>query len=155
MAWIYAIPQYNNWVFFVFVFLMSHKIITAEVHPNFILNFQKRLFLTPDDKFWRIFITHITLVPAQDVHFFYTRSHLSALQNCVLLLSTNFQFIFIFKKCITQFSPWIVLYTIFFKNIAQVFIKFTHSFVAIELFTFCKNAKKLFYCSRELLVLRT
>ena len=25
-----------------------------------------------------------------------------------------------------------------------------HSFVAIELLTFCKNAKKLFYCSREL-----
>ena len=31
---------------------------------------------------------------------------------------------------------------IFPKNIAQVFIKFTHSFVAIELLTFCKNAKK-------------
>ena len=44
------------------------------------------------------------LVPAQDVHFFYTRSHLSALQNCALLFSTNFQFIFIFKKCMTQFS---------------------------------------------------
>ena len=41
------------------------------------------------------------------------------------------------------------------KNIAQVFIKFTHSFVAIELLTFCKNAKKLFYCSRELSVFRT
>ena len=48
------------------------------------------------------------LVSAQDVHFFYTRSHLSALQNCALLFSTNFQFIFIFKKCITQFSHWIV-----------------------------------------------
>ena len=30
------------------------------------------------------------LVPAQDVHFFYTLSHLSALQNCALLFSTNF-----------------------------------------------------------------
>ena len=30
------------------------------------------------------------LVPAQDVHFFYTRSHLSELQNCALLFSTNF-----------------------------------------------------------------
>ena len=30
------------------------------------------------------------LVPSQDVHFFYTRSHLSALQNCALPLSTNF-----------------------------------------------------------------
>ena len=37
------------------------------------------------------------LVPAQDVHFFYTRSHLSAFQNCALPLSTNAQFIFIFK----------------------------------------------------------
>ena len=30
------------------------------------------------------------LVPAQDGPFFYTRSHLSALQNCALLFSTNF-----------------------------------------------------------------
>ena len=44
------------------------------------------------------------LVPAQDVHFFYTRSHLSALQNCAVLFSTNFYIIFILKKCITQFS---------------------------------------------------
>ena len=89
-------------------------------------------------------------VPAQDVQFFYTCSHFSALQNCALLFSINFQFIFILKKCITQFSHWIVSCTIFSKNIAQVFIKFMHSFVAIELLTFCKNAKKLFYCSREL-----
>ena len=38
----------------------------------------------------------------------------------------------------------------FFKDIEQVFINFTHSLVAIELLTFCKNTKKLFYCSREL-----
>ena len=38
----------------------------------------------------------------------------------------------------------------FFENIVQLFIKFTHSFVAIELLTFCTNAKQLFYCSREL-----
>ena len=44
------------------------------------------------------------LVPAQDVHFFYTRFHFSALQNCALLFSTKFQFIFIFKKCTTQFN---------------------------------------------------
>ena len=43
------------------------------------------------------------LVPAQDRPFFYTRSHLSALQNCALLFSTDFQFIFIFKKSNTQF----------------------------------------------------
>ena len=33
---------------------------------------------------------HSRLVPSQDGLFFYTRSHLSALQNCALLLSTNF-----------------------------------------------------------------
>ena len=40
------------------------------------------------------------LVPAQDVHFFYTRSHLSELQNCALMFSTNFHI----KKRTTQFS---------------------------------------------------
>ena len=38
----------------------------------------------------------------------------------------------------------------FFKNIVHLSISFTHSFVAIKLLTFCKNAIKLFYCSREL-----
>ena len=42
--------------------------------------------------------------------------------------------------------------TVFFKNIVQLFIKFRHIFVAIKSLTFCKNAKKLFYCSRELSV---
>ena len=32
----------------------------------------------------------------------------------------------------------------FYKNIAQLFINFTHSFVAIELLTFWKNAKNYF-----------
>ena len=41
MAWIYAITQYDNWVFLVFLFLMSQNNITAEVHATFILNFQK------------------------------------------------------------------------------------------------------------------
>ena len=36
------------------------------------------------------------------------------------------------------------------KNIVQLFINFAQSFVAIELLTFSKNAKKLFYCLREL-----
>ena len=45
-------------------------------------------------------IKHIRLVPAQDVHFFYTRYHFSALQNCALLFSTNFQFIFTFKNAL-------------------------------------------------------
>ena len=38
------------------------------------------------------------LVPAQDGPFFYTCSHLIAFQNCALLFSTNFQFIFILKN---------------------------------------------------------
>ena len=41
-------------------------------------------------------IMWLWLVPAQDRPFFYTCSHFSALQNCALLFSTNFQFIFIF-----------------------------------------------------------
>ena len=44
---------------------------------------------------------NIGLIPAQDGPFFYTHSHLSALQNCALLFSINFQFTFILKKCIT------------------------------------------------------
>ena len=39
---------------------------------------------------------------------------------------------------------------LFFKNNLQLYINFTHNFVAIELLTFCKNAKKLFYRLREL-----
>ena len=37
------------------------------------------------------------LFPAQDIQFFYTRSHLRSLQNCAFIFSTNFQFIFTFK----------------------------------------------------------
>ena len=40
--------------------------------------------------------TNSGLVTAQDFHFFYTRSHLIALQNCALVFSTNFQFNSIF-----------------------------------------------------------
>ena len=40
------------------------------------------------------------LGPAQDVHFSYVRSHLSSLQNYVLIFSTNFQLIIdFFQKC--------------------------------------------------------
>ena len=42
--------------------------------------------------------------PAQDVHFFYTRSHFSAIENCALIFSINFKFILTFKECTTQFS---------------------------------------------------
>ena len=40
------------------------------------------------------------LVTAQDVHFFYTRSHLSVLQNCALLFSTNFSLFLHFKDAL-------------------------------------------------------
>ena len=44
------------------------------------------------------FTYHTTrLGPSQDVHFFYTRSHLSALQSYGLIFSTNFHLIFILK----------------------------------------------------------
>ena len=100
--------------------------------------------------FYEFIKTCYRLVPAQDVHFFYTRSHLSAFQNCALLFLTNSQFIIIFKKCRTQFSHWIALYIIlFFKNIVQLFIKITHSYVAIELLTYCKNAKKNYFIAQE------
>ena len=39
----------------------------------------------------------IGLGPSQDVHFFYTLSHLSAPKSCALIFSTNFQSIFTFK----------------------------------------------------------
>ena len=68
---------------------------------------------------------------------------------CVTFLNL-FLVYFIFKIFITQLSHSIVSCAIFFKNIVQLFINFTHSSVDIGLLTFCKNAKKLFYCSREL-----
>ena len=92
----------------------------------------------------------IRLVPAQDVHYFYTRSHFNALQNCAVLFSTNFQIIFLFKNALHNLVIELCSALIFLKNNLQLYINFTHSFVAIELLTFCKIPKKLFYCSREL-----
>ena len=97
----------------------------------------------------------IRLVPSQDGHFFYTRSHLSALQNCALLLSTKFQFIFIFKKCITQFSHWIVSCTVFFQKYCTVIYQTHAQFCSYWIIDFLQKWKKLFYCSRELSVFRT
>ena len=54
------------------------------------------------------FTEWLRLGPAQDVHFFYTRSHLSALQNCALILPNNCQFIFTFKYRTKQLSRLIV-----------------------------------------------
>ena len=92
------------------------------------------------------------LVPAQDVHFFYTRSHFSALQNCALIFSTNFQFIFTLKNALHNLAIELCIALKIFKKILRLFIKFTRGFVAIELLTFFKNAKFHFCCSRELSV---
>ena len=55
----------------------------------------------------------------------------------------------------TIYSLNYVVHQKYFKYNLRLFIKNMHSFVAIELLTFSKNAKKLFYCSRELSVFRT
>ena len=77
------------------------------------------------------------------------------------LISVHFKTVHYFSLCIFSFISFkkmhntikslncVVRYC-FLKNIAQLYINFTHSFVAIELLTFCKNAKILFYCLREL-----
>ena len=44
-----------------------------------------------------LFEYFIRLCPAQDVPFFYIPSHLSELQSCKSIMSTNFPFILIFK----------------------------------------------------------
>ena len=92
------------------------------------------------------------LVPAQYIHLFYKRSHLSTLKICLLIFSTNFQFIFTFKKCTTQFSHWIVSCTKNISSVKRFFSKVTRSFVAIELLTFFKNANFHLYCSRDISV---
>ena len=78
----------------------------------------------------------IRLVTAQDVHFLYTRSHLSALQNCALIFSTNFQFISTFKNALHNLVIELWSAQKYFKTNLRLFIKFTHIFVAIELLTF-------------------
>ena len=92
----------------------------------------------------------IILVPAQDGPFFYTRSHLSALKTVRYFsqpISSLFSYL---KNALHNLVIELCSAPLFFKNIAQLYINFIHSFVAIELLTFCKNAKELFYCSREL-----
>ena len=85
VMWLYC---WNNTVlskmdpYMVFHILCS-IIIKHEFISNFVvvvnsfINFSDIIFIN-----W--------LVPAQDVHFFYTRSQLSALQKCALIFSTNF-----------------------------------------------------------------
>ena len=109
------------------------------------------IFSSSSTNFHRVTLIQI-LAPAQDVHFFYTHSHLSALQNCALLLSTNFQFIFTIKNALHNVVIELCSALKYFKNILQIFIKVTHSFVAIELLTCFNNTEFNFYSSRELSV---
>ena len=59
--------------------------------------FQVGAIIGQKDKPIAFYSRNIRPSPYQDVHFFYTRAHFSALQNCALILSSNFQFIFKFK----------------------------------------------------------
>ena len=69
---------------------------------------------------------------------------------CITFLSQFFSLFSYFKNALHNLVIELCSAPFFPRNIAQLFINFTHSFVAIELLTFCKNAKKRFYCSREL-----
>ena len=68
------------------------------------------------------------LFPAQDGPFFYMCYHLSALQNCAVLFSTNFQNIFIFKNALHNLVIELCSALFFSNNILQLYINFTHSF---------------------------
>ena len=87
---------------------------------------------------------HSRIGPAPDVTFFYTLSNLSALQSCALIFSTNFHFIFSFKYSTTQFSHWFVSCTKHNSIFSELFRKFVHSFVAIELIDFSKMQNYIF-----------
>ena len=111
--------------------------------PQKTLKFWQPGFGSPLDShlFWCCFsllcASYIWLGLAQDVHFFYRLSHSSELQNCALILSTNFRYIFIFNQCTTQFSHWIVSCTKK-TNFYRFFSKVVRTFVAIELIFFSK-----------------
>ena len=94
--------------------------------------------------------THgIKLVPAQDVHFFYTPSYLNALQNYALIFSTIFLSLFShFKNALHYVIIELCSALKFSKNIRQLFIKFTHIFVAIELLNICKN-ENIYFIAQE------
>ena len=93
------------------------------------------------------------LIPAQDVHFFYTRSHFSAIQNCALIFSTNFHFIFPLKKCTSQFSYLIVKCA---KNIQMFLRLFINSRTVLKLliyWLFAKTQETILLLKRALIIL--
>ena len=75
--------------------------------------------------------------PDQDVHFLYSRSHLSAPQSCKSIISTHFQ------KYLHYNSQWRNLVFDFFrrpksKKPVWLFSKLTYNFVCITLWCFMK-----------------
>ena len=83
-------------------------------------------------------IQYTGIGPAQDVHFFYARSHLNALQSCASNSPTNFclfSHLNITRHNVgIEWSPALKIIQFF----EEFFSKFTCSFVAIELLTFQK-----------------
>ena len=89
----------------------------------------------------------IWLGPAQDFQFFYTCSHLRALQSCALIYQLFFS---LFNYCLTQFSHWVFSCTrniTIFTVIYQCFVQFCSLF---KYWPF-NNSKFRFYCASELL----
>ena len=109
-TWVWHI---SHWAWLCLNMLVGHQIL--QYHDLCIFP-PPKLSLSPLE-IWLVMkcLPWLWLVPAQDGPFFYTRSHLSALQNCAVLFSTKFHIIFILKECITQFSYWIVSCAIFFN----------------------------------------
>ena len=77
--------------------------------------------------------------------FFYTRSQLSALQNCALLFSTNFKFIFIYIYCRTQFSHLIVSCTTLLQKYCRGIYYIHAQFCRYWVIDYLLKCKKLFY----------
>ena len=84
------------------------------------------------------------IVTAQDVHFFYTRSRLSALQSYVLTFSTNFQFFSHLNSAQQHLVIELCRALKIHQKYPRLFNKVTRSFVAIELFTFSKVQNSIF-----------
>ena len=69
---------------------------------------------------------------------------------CNTFINQLLVYFHIYKMHNTVQSLNCVVPYLFFKYSLQLFINFTPSFVAIELLTFCKNAKNYFIASRKL-----
>ena len=90
-----------NWYHINHIHLLTIQVLTyikltIIIHTTLAL----RIWIIIAHPYWHQshpWICNNRLGPAQDVHFFYTCSHLSALKNCALIFSTNFQFILTYK----------------------------------------------------------